>query len=283
MKSCLIFILFLSSHFSFSQSFISFPDSNARWTYETCVIDWTPPVSCGWEYYSNYYLTNDTVINTITYSNIEFQEEGYHGALRDNGNGQVFYFPPDSTMEYLVHDFDVNAGDTIQNVYSLMGSAFIEDRYVLSIDSVLIWNNYHKIVSFDNPPVSWIEGIGCPSGFLARSSDILDATRELICMSYNDTIYYPNENLGNCQLDLKSESFHKKEINISPNPSTLGYVMVELPSIDIYTYQIYNTAGQLESEGIIESSQIKTPKNSGIYVLLIKNNEERYFQKLIVE
>lgn len=281
MKSYLIVLLFLSSHFSFSQMFISFPDSNASWINTTCPTGPDNP-HCDLVYRTNYCIGgDDTLIGTNLYSKVDICNGSYYGALRDDGMGRVYFIPKDSTSEFILYNFNVSVGDTVMGVYSIQGG--VQDRIIQNIDSLLIFGQYHKQIDVNYGDAVWIEGIGSSAGLFKNYEVALDAIFYLECMSYNDTIYYPNENLGNCQLDLKSESFHKKEINISPNPSTLGYVMVELPSIDIYTYQIYNTAGQLESEGIIESSQINTPKNSGIYVLLIKNNEERYFQKLIVE
>ncbi len=273
-------LLFLGSS-TFAQSFISFPDSNAAWVNVYCPTG--PDNShCELVYRTNYCIGgDDTLIGTNLYSKVDICNDSYYGALRDDGIGRVYFIPKDSTSEFILYNFNVSVGDTVMDVYSIQDG--VQDRIIQNIDSLLIFGQYHKQIDVNYGDAVWIEGIGSSAGLFKNYEVALDAIFYLECMSHNDTIYYPNENLGNCQLDLMSESFHKKEINISPNPSTLGYVMVELPSIDIYTYQIFNTAGQLKSEGIIESNLISTPKNSGIYVLLIKNNEERYFQKLIVE
>lgn len=281
LKAIFILYLLFSVLVANSQNFISFPDSNARWMNVNCPSG--PDNShCEFVYRTNYCLSGvDTIVGPNTYKKLEICTQGYHGAIRDNGLGQVYFIPKDSSSEYKVYDFDVQLGDTIFDVYT--EDLGISDHVVLAADSVLIWGQYHKQLALGPGGMTWIEGIGSTTGLFSYYQYQIEAEFYLECMSHNDTIYFPNEALGNCQLDLGFESIQQTQITISPNPSSIGYITVELAQSQNYGYQIYSSAGQLLQDGFIENQQIPTPTDAGIYILIIQGDGERFYQKMVVQ
>lgn len=141
-------------------------------------------------------FTNDTIINNKKYYKLK---PGSFWVREDTLQKKVFGLLPSSNLgEKLIFNFNVNAGDTVFNLFNY-GKYFSNIEHLLSInalpvlygecnintrspcttnsylvvhntDSVIICNKKRKRILFKNSSIEWIEGIGYKSGFLECSS-----------------------------------------------------------------------------------------------------------------
>ncbi|MBX7183479.1 MAG: T9SS type A sorting domain-containing protein [Bacteroidia bacterium] len=231
MKKFILSVLCFISLTAKSQTSVyhSMPDSNAAWT-----------ISQGWgcsyffTYYLRYYsleMTGDTLIGGQSYHKLEIPMYVFHsggqcnlyGTWIDSGNyagsfredsslRKVYVVPPGENTEQVLYDFNLQVGDTIYGFLSpessLIGGGV---DTVISIDSVLIGNEYHKRL-FTNElyQIYWIEGIGSTFGFLEPSwgSTICPPPPSLDCFSINGTPIYP-DSLSTCDfLNCANSSFN---------------------------------------------------------------------------
>ena len=76
-------------------------------------------VTCGGcEEYRTYHsqLTKDTIINGKVYAQL-IEDGAYRAALREGDKRDIYCIPSGSTHEYLLYDFDVQAGDQLENLW----------------------------------------------------------------------------------------------------------------------------------------------------------------------
>ena len=64
----------------------------------------------------HFHLTSDTIINETRYVKLE-QDGQYKGAIREGENGKIYFIPAGSTHEYLLYDFNAQAGDRLTNLW----------------------------------------------------------------------------------------------------------------------------------------------------------------------
>lgn len=209
----------------------------------------------------------------------------------------IRYYDPFGNDTLLVN-YDLNIGDSIKhNFYSVLDP--FDTLTVQRIDSILIGSEYRKVFDFDtlNTKLKLIEGIGHLWGWDSMSAGEgeflnpiqleIGAGSSLYCYGHDSTVLWTNNGSSNdCNLTTGIVGLEKNtipEIIISPNPSSLGYVNVELPNAENFNYQLYSSSGQLLQQGLVENQQIKTPHQAGIYFLIIQGAGARYYQKLIVE
>lgn len=119
----------------------------------------------------HYHLTTDTVINTRRYVKL-YKGNGYRGALREGNNAKIYYIPADSTGEYLLYDFNVQVGDTLDNLwYDHSTLSFSRVRTIVTeIQETLPRTIVLTVNIFDDEGVEtvidwqqqlyWIEGVG---------------------------------------------------------------------------------------------------------------------------
>ena len=105
---------------------------------------------------------NDTIINFISYKQIDFCSSissTYHGALRYD-IGQVYFVPKDSLNEFLLYDFSLNIGNTveviIQNGAGSSADYSFASLTINNIDTVTVNGTQRR--RFQNDGSDWIEG-----------------------------------------------------------------------------------------------------------------------------
>jgi hypothetical protein len=294
MKQYLSLILFLTIGFvGRTQGYIPFPDSGATWVNTLSVPVGSPVPHCEISGVKNYCINGeDTTINLINYTKINECAVGfsdYKGAVRSSVNGQVYYIPKDSTSEFLLMDFDVSVGDTIDSVYfeSFWGIPQLSEIEIVFFDTTTIWGTDRKRITFQNTDYlvsgTWIEGIGNVDGLFLETADVFDACIELKCMTLNDTILWPSEDLGTCQLDLGFDLIDF-DFQIFPNPSSDGIFKIQHNSkSDNLTFKIFKPNGQLVQEGKLESNQIDLGFESGIYFIQFSNGQALLTRRIIVQ
>ena len=200
----------------------SFPDSNV--VFVNSFYQELPFGQIGWPYQlmevTNFCVDgSDTLIANDTFKKvIKCPEQVYHGAYRSE-NRKVYFVPKDSTNQFLLYDFSVEVGDTIPQVYFeyFYGDGmFLTDYVIYHIDTIFVNGNPHKRIN-DN----WVEGIGNLQGFLLEPFFNISQYRvELTCMSIENAVYFPMQDVTPCPLDLAVSDVILPKIAISPNPTS---------------------------------------------------------------
>ena len=230
----------------------SFPTSNAIW-YESIRGDYRIFGLLGDTIfndavYSKLYLFSDTI---LSYENVSINSynNGYIGAIRNEGQ-KVFFKP--ATWEHpdiLLYDFGAEAGDTVwhnasmpypaiydhQNYYYDFG--FCPDYYIAKdcysiINAITTDENNRKIYDVTANSWSymhkWYEGIGSNKGILFSMSANMPVNWsqqgfQLNCFKHNDIVKYVNND--GCNKCFCRQTYHNIEnvniekINIFPNPT----------------------------------------------------------------
>lgn len=290
MKKLIITLTVLTQlSFSYAQTYVPFPDSNAIWN-ET-------PESGSTSYCEPLGLIGDTIINSVQYHKIYVLEDTilnipnstYYGALREDSLKRIYYFGYTlwDTSEVLLYDFSVNIGDSIQYGVSY--------KVVSDIDSVLVGNQYRKRFHFQWVADSlWIEGIGSTKGLLfPHTGEPLLGSRELICFKQEDSISYLNSNYNKCFCPIYDNigdegELYSDHISIYPNPMT-DYCVFDLEGLSMgyNTLELYNQLGEVVMRANIgRERKIKLDKNgftSAFYCYRIFGSEDKVISgKLIV-
>lgn len=291
MKKVFIIYLVLFSTVCFSQTYLELPDSNAKWIniHKTFTGNpWNVPI---WQV-QYCAFGEDTVLNAMNYFKIDTCNGGYKGAIR-NDNGKVFFFPKDSTQEFLLYDFTLNEGDTAKDVYIevLAEIPELHDVYVAQggVDSVMIDGVYRKRImiqsgnEFGLP--TWIEGIGNSQGLFWEPWANLSAyALELYCMSANNLTIYPDAGFGACEstIGIHDEYDKELEIQIFPNPTNSDInIKTDLSILDLY---IIDSKGVriFASENLSNNPAIKFDTfQKDIYLIVIHTKNQTYTRKII--
>lgn len=298
MKPFILFACIILSFGAFSQSNVYKPfplvegaSWKVRWQDHDCVI---PPNygDAKWEYT----LLYDTLINTTTYKILQVgpsisgipgcdriwnKFKHNPGAIRqDTAAKMVYYYQFHDSTEYLLFDYTLQVGDTIDGYLNI--SPYNYNLIVLSIDSVLIGNQYHKSINFDYNH-SIIEGVGSDAGLL-ENLWYFEAASSLICFSIDSVNYlgYTND----CGLDLSpvNESPANTGISIYPNPAATEFT-VRVDNTQKLTVQLYNLTGQKQCSYHVIGNQIAIPRENwpnGVYIVhILMDNDVLIVKKLV--
>ena len=128
-----------------------------------------------------HYLANDTIINGQTYTSVNYywtleESKVYKIAHVRFSEDKKVYALMDNT-EYLVYDFSVQVGDTIETIVGAFYGSMLQQLLVHQID-IDEETNRKTIILFpickcdedlyclSDLPIIWIEGVGTTDGFL---------------------------------------------------------------------------------------------------------------------
>ena len=134
-----------------------------------------------------HYLANDTIINGQTYTSVNYywtleESKVYKIAhVRFSEDKKVYALMDDT--EYLVYDFSVQVGDTIETIVGAFSGSMLQQLLVHQIDidgatnrkTITLYpicriedDEYDEdwVYLWDCCPVQWIEGVGSTDGFL---------------------------------------------------------------------------------------------------------------------
>lgn len=273
-----------------------FPDSNATWNIVAQGCCWTgcpgPPTPnpiIG-DYVFSYSIAGDTIINSTAYRSLYksgsahehcsagnyinnwYYYNDYAGGFReDTALHHVYLMQPFFTTECLLYDFTAGVGDTIN---------FCEGcAIVLSIDSVLIGNNFRKRwnLSSQTTPYSVIEGIGSTSGLLEPLCPF-EYFGTLTCFTQENQTLYP-DTVTTCDFitDIAPVDRYSQQLQIVPNPvSTQATLLVQFQMRDA-TLSILNCVGEtvLEVQNIngfsVAIDCVNLP--NGVYFFRVTEND----------
>ena len=233
MKHATLGLLLLSSVIARAQGF-PFPTEDALWVNTLYTMVQPPPLPTFEMALAHNYCANgsDSVINTTTYTKLEFCTGGYKGAFREDA-GRVYYVPADSTEEYLLYDFTLTDGQTANNVYyeqgmGMSGMAFVQD---VTVSNTMISTELggRKVLYLQEGGM-WIEGIGAAWGLFSEPwINVSNYALNLECMSHLDTIRYPEMNVGPGVCDLITGIRQPQGLagmELLPNPAVNGRTLL---------------------------------------------------------
>jgi hypothetical protein len=277
-------ILFLLVFFPFvleAQS-TSFPDSNV--VFVNSFYQELPFGQIGWPYQlmevTNFCVDgSDTLIANDTFKKvIKCPEQVYHGAYRSE-NRKVYFVPKDSTNQFLLYDFSVEVGDTIPQVYFeyFYGDGmFLTDYVIYHIDTIFVNGNPHKRIN-DN----WVEGIGNLQGFLLEPFFNISQYRvELTCMSIENTVYFPMQDLTPCPLDLAVSDAVLPKVAISPNPTSDKLIIEGIN--DAAEINVINAQGKTVDFRRLSTHELAVSDLvAGVYFVQVTQNKQSAIVKFV--
>lgn len=293
-KFILVAITIFGDHVSFGQ-FRSLPDSNSLWVsraYDQFNV---------FDVSTTYYLESvdhDTLINDTVYSflygynNFGSWPGEFAGGIYDNGSGQVYYFHPSSDHAYILYDFDVLPGDSVEGVWAAGGGSTGQPitMYIASVDTVVIGGRSLKRIGIQswaailgNQGVVhwWIQGIGGTNGLLVSfGSLVLDVSSGLECMSSNDTTWWSWGSMGFPGVCSATSTF---DVLGDPRPPGLTLVSAGLYMVNYpvgLSIEVYSIAGALvyEDNGLRFDLRQQPP---GIYIVRLRDKEYVWSQKIV--
>ncbi len=238
----LVFVICFCSSQIDAQSYLSIPDSAARWinygySFSFSGGNFSINNTFGSKYYTD---GSDTIINGQNYFGVK-ESAYYIGSLR-NSSGKVYYVPRDSTNEYLLYDFTVQVGDTLHNVFTSYG--IVQDLLVTDVTTDSIGGVLRRVIHFNG--VSWIEGIGCSQGLFAEPFlNVSNVYFTLMCFSVGDTSHYPSADTAPCDFSINlglKQSSKNNEFQIFPNPAN-DFLFVSNSLKRVKSIAIYNSIG----------------------------------------
>ena len=256
------------------------------------------------------YVVGDTIINSKKYRIIDvlggetssvYKNEYYLYETADHS--KVYqYFPEKShpymlKREFLVMDLNLNVNDSFQ-----LESGYSNDILdKTTVDSVFIDIQNRKHIRFANSFVhdlwsekerfEFIESVGTTIGLAYQSKNFYFAFKEnyILCNHHNDTVnYFSKISGGRCSRFLRTnlieikEDCYKVEYNQNNSMLTIKSTNIDLGD---YNLEIYNANGKLIRNFININLPFKYNMNiqiKGIYLVLLKNKERVFNQKIIV-
>jgi len=255
--------------------------------------------------YYTYYVDGDTLVNDTAYHKMythrwndsEVLGTELKGLVRQEER-KVFARDVDGlwtldNTDQLIYDFGLEVGDTIPQTPLYLWPSN-EPTTVESIDSLLIGDNYHRIINSNDIDATLLEGVGHAQGFFEGMGIPFDHVYYLECYHKNNSeIIFSNEQLGwwgsgteNCDLTISIEEINDDRfISVFPNPSngllkiSCSVTIKHLSVIDIFGQKVMQvdkpeTTFQLAISGL----------KSGLYTLSVQlMNGETNIKRLIKE
>lgn len=283
-------LLTLSASLHLNAQDFPFPTSDATWVQYYQVMTSPPPFPT-WQLWStaNFCMDGaDTLIAGTNYTRLYRCNAGYVGGIRSVDDA-VYFFPTDSTQEYLLYDFGAAVGDTIHDVYVseylATGSSGLGWQETQLIDVVVTVKDlssayggriamqvYYPLFGMDS---EWIEGIGSIYGLFAFNPlNVSKYWYGMHCMSHNGTTYWNGgftEMPGTCApltVGLYEGTTAGTYETLFPNPTT-GQVMIvgALPSSQV---KVQDMLGRIVTASVtsISTSTLKvdlSDRPAGMY------------------
>lgn len=280
-------ILFIFSFNSWAQYESVFGDSATSWNLFEALFDGITTDSL--------YTVKDSIIDSVTYTTIEFEEDIKYFLRESEDNSKVYFYCPFlSDSIFTVLDLTLQKADTfyINTIYAK--TPIIADTVYIKEGRKHIRFDYE--IDYDyggNENFEFIEGVGTNFGLFYP---VRDWERNYLLCSYKDKslVYINNSNVsdfnGKCKVfwtDInKYESSHK--ISVYPNPAkkTVTFKFDKENYSNNYSIKIYNAYGTLcktlnNNHGYAEMNIAHLP--AGIYLYEIRSNSKNFNGKLIIQ
>jgi len=243
-------------------------------------------------------FTTDTVINSITYKQVERALDenqltwSFYGYIREDSDKKIYYKINAAGTERLLYDLNVQLHSTIF-VYDL--STFYNTKtldsmtyYVKDIDSTIIGSTYHKRINlslrwFDTTYIveQWIDSVGSMAGMLHNHNLLLgNDYYSLLCFTENGILEYQDLTYSSCYVTtgLNEKTEMDPTVTIFPNPMN-GFSFLDITGINDYnliSIHLYNLSGKevLCKNGEKRIQIYKNDFSSGIYFYSVTFNNK---------
>ncbi|MFY9243632.1 MAG: T9SS type A sorting domain-containing protein [Polaribacter sp.] len=189
--------------------------------------------------------------------------------LRENIDEKKLYiFDNDKNKEFVLCDFNLNIGDSIENYYGYQA----EDISVEITDITI--NNDNKKVFHTDQGVKYTEGIGKSDNNLTSYINTVDGFFETVVCNGNA------QNQNDCATVLSTEENELLSIKIFPNPVN---DILSIKNVENITIKIYSVNGSLlkniksKTNLDVDISSFK----SGVYILEISSLKGKKLQKIL--
>ena len=211
----------------------------------------------------------------------------FQGGLRSGGS-VVRYLPVWASMEYVLFDFSLESGDSI-DLLPLYSSSPVT-RQVDSVRIETLAGKLRKVIYFhpyasETIPEYWIEGIGSSYGLLGRAIPPGgDIGFSLLCFQHGNE--YENFTLIECFLpelsgcgltndDFETKNRDQPRLTPAPNPAgeAIRFLVQHNGNYEDLTLKIFGTDGQLLR--VLDEVTPETPFSyqerlaSGMYVAVL--------------
>lgn len=240
---------------------------------------------------NNYKFQGDTTLNNKTYKKLfstwidPMMEHWSLDSYFREDSMKVYRFY--SGQEYLVYDFSIEKGDTI-NGYDYRG-------YVDSVDTISILGKLRKriIFKYDIDDI-WIEGIGSIiRPFYPLINHHMDQFWILTCCHQEGQLIYQNDDGLDCYNeyfnDLNSSIMNQDKILIFPNPFN-DFTQIQIVNghySDYISAHILNFQGQIIKELYLRDNHFELPRGnlpSGLYFIkLIDRKNKVLIEKIVAD
>lgn len=303
----LLVIFFLISFSARAQTSVYHPfaDSGAVWRMQWTNACLFPPcvLNCNADY--QYRVDGDTILSGNTYRKVI--KEGYsvnncncimnvascsgstygsafYMGIRDDSINRKAYIHDGVQPEELFFDFNLIAGDSVQNRFC--------NRLITAVDSVLAGSNYRKSYTlYGGGKV--IEGIGYVDNsnydgpFEGCGPCVCNDIWRFLCYRLNGVVLY-GDTL--CQLvtsvsEVEQDNF---PVFLSPNPATTE-IRIESTTFGIESIEIFDVLGKRVYSEQPQTSDLKpqtvnvTTLHSGMYFVKVRGENKQAVIKLIRE
>ncbi len=250
--------------------------------------------------YSTDYIRfeSDTVIDDNTYYRVWISEGedhehwNFYGAFIREENSKVYYRQM-FEEEGLIYDFNLEMGDSVLvNNPRAVGEIWLVLDEIDSVATTEGMRERWRLISNEYPNYEyWIRGIGSQTSVLNSSSGIfggLCGLYKLLCQKENDELVYLNPDYHSCYLYTTGHSEWDERDNIivvSYNKSQ-GNVTVDVSGESEKDIILTNITGQIISKvtTTLESTTLSVFNSpSGIYIITVIQNGNKYSQKFILQ
>jgi hypothetical protein len=286
----LLLFLFISAA-SFSQEYCHFIDTTSKWSILT---------DFGGYYETNIYRfsSDDTLIDNVKYRKLYSTNDPFEANwsemdifIREDTVNKQVYLRNEIDEEGLIYDFSIDIGDTVTIYNSISGCCIIKMQ-VIEKDSVLMNGEYRNRFHFEplNWPYwdTWVEGIGSiGQGFIYSGWYNTSPWYSLLCYKKNENVYYMHPYYSECYYPYVSIN-EISNIDRKPfyNRNTKSIEFKNLNTDDPVNFELFTINGQrIIQTTITEYSNINLSKyelKNGIYILLIKNNDFNFTEKISI-
>ena len=225
-----------------------------------------------------HYLANDTIINGQTYTSVNYywtleESKVYKIAhVRFSEDKKVYALMDDT--EYLVYDFSVQVGDTIETIVGAFSGSMLQQLLVHQIDidgatnrkTITLYpicriedDEYDEdwVYLWDCCPVQWIEGVGSTDGFLMGYPPcgwVGGIGHKLLCAYKDDELQYIN--------DLYQDDYGCEYNAVGQNPEDLFPTLWGLQRTDVELH----TTGDDEAYRSVFNEYVPTLVNGKWYL-----------------
>ncbi len=272
--------------------FEAMPDHDAQWV----VHVYDGPNFGGAESYSLSSTSGDTMIGAESFTRLFFGPSPV-GAMRGNGSGQVYFHNFGDNTTYLLYDFAVSPGDSVE-VYN--DPYFISPLYVTGVDSVQYAGTWRKRIGISESSMSsiaasyWVQGIGgvegafWSGGLLSTCACVsVSMAYRLFCASVNDTVQYGANagQPGNCFI---AQSVADNDVGIAQFSAYADMrsneIIIRGIGLVVQTAEVLTNDGRVVIRGVPANDRLAFGDlQNGIYIVRAWVGGKRHIARVLIE